>query len=583
MTKTKTLFDTLTYTPVRSRFGTSGVRALVKDLTDLEVYCLTLGTLNYLQSINRIQTGLNQQAELAIPLAGDLRGSTERLLKATAHAILDAGYQVDYVGRMPTPALSYYALQKGVASFVVTGSHIPADRNGQKANRCDGEVIKSDETGITRAVEAIRQREYSQPVEVSMFDRQGMLKSAYQVELPPVNLEAEQLYTERYRQVFSTGGLAHKRIVFFQYAAVGRDLLPKILENCGAEVICAGHSDEFFPIDTEAISDTHLQILAEIVQKQRAKHGHIDAIVSTDGDSDRPLVVGVNEEFSKNKVSLQFFPGDLLGALVADYLEADSVVVPISVNPAVHEYFQGKGVCTDKTRIGSPYVIAAMQEALDKGKGRVVGWEANGGFLVGTEFAMKTGLLKSLPTRDATLPMLCVLYAAAEQNLPLSQLFERLPKWYGRADLIDDFPQQISQKILNYFSPADAAIKWMNFEKERIVLHDATETVIGEWGYDEPMGKEFLAKKQKLESVFSQDRGFDSLIRINTLDGIRCFFSNGDIAHVRPSGNAPQLRIYAQARSQVRADAIVRMGVAEPDGLLRKLQHLIEGRAAPQQ
>jgi phosphomannomutase len=224
-----------------------------------------------------------------------------------------------------------------------------------------------------------------------------------------------------------------------------------------------------------------------------------------------------------------------------------------------------------------------MQEALDKGKGRVVGWEANGGFLVGTEFAMKTGLLKSLPTRDATLPMLCVLYAAAEQNLPLSQLFERLPKWYGRADLIDDFPQQISQKILNYFSPADAAIKWMNFEKERIVLHDATETVIGEWGYDEPMGKEFLAKKQKLESVFSQDRGFDALIRINTLDGIRCFFSNGDIAHVRPSGNAPQLRIYAQARSQVRADAIVRMGVAEPDGLLRKLQHLIEGRAAPQQ
>jgi phosphomannomutase len=581
MTKTQTLFDTLTYTPVRSRFGTSGVRALVKDLTDLEVYCLTLGTLNYLQSINRIQIRLDQHDERAIPLAGDLRGSTERLLKATARAILDAGYQADYVGRIPTPALSYYALQKGVASFMVTGSHIPADRNGQKANRCDGEVIKSDEAGITRAVETIRQREYSQPTEVSMFDRQGMLKSAHQVELPPVNSGAEQRYIERYRQVFSTDGLAGKRIVFFQYAAVGRDMLPKILENCGAEVICAGRSDGFFPIDTEAISDTYLQILAEIVRKQRAKHGHIDAVVSTDGDSDRPLVVGVNEEPSNGKVSLHFFPGDLLGALAADYLKADSVVVPISVNPAAHEYFQGKGVYTEKTRIGSPYVITALQEALAKGKERVVGWEANGGFLVGSEITLKNGTLKPLPTRDATLPMLCVLYAAAEKNLSLSQLFERLPKWYGRADLIDDFPQQISQKILNYFSPVDATIKWMDFEAERIILRDATETIIGEWAYDEPVGKEFLAKKRKLESVFSQDRGFDVLVRINTLDGIRCFFRNGDIAHVRPSGNAPQLRIYAQARSPMRADAIVRMGVAEPDGLLRELQQLIEGVAVP--
>ncbi len=581
MNKNQTLFDTLNYTPVRSRFGTSGVRALVKDLTDLEVYCLTLGTLQYLQNINKIQTEINQQPGLAIPMAGDLRGSTARLLKATARAILDAGYQLDYVGRIPTPALSYYALQKGVASFVVTGSHIPADRNGQKANRCDGEVLKSDEAGITRAVEEIRQREYSQPAEVSMFDRQGMLKSEHQVELPTVNPRAEELYIERYRQVFPKDGLAGKRIVFFQYTAVGRDLLPKILENCGAEVICTRRSDEFFPIDTEAISETHLQMLADIVQEQRAKHGHINAIVSTDGDSDRPLVVGVDEEPREGKISLNFFPGDLLGALVADYLNADSVAVPISVNPAVHEYFGDQGIATNKTRIGSPYVIAAMQEALDKAKARVVGWEANGGFLVGSEITMKTGVLKPLPTRDATLPMLCVLYAASDKGLSLSRLFERLPKWYGRADLIDEFPRASSQEILKYFSPVDAAIKWMDFETDRIVLRDAIESVIGEWQYDEPLGQGFLAKKQELETVFSQDRGFDAILRINTLDGIRCIFRNGDIAHVRPSGNAPQLRIYAQARSQARADAIVQMGVREPDGILRALQRLIESKAAP--
>nr|MDJ0872255.1 hypothetical protein [Gammaproteobacteria bacterium] len=59
----------------------------------------------------------------------------------------------------------------------------------------------------------------------------------------------------------------------------------------------------------------------------------------------------------------------------------------------------------------------------------------------------------------------------------------------------------------------------------------------------------------------------------------RCFFRQEDIAHIRPSGNAPQLRIYAQARSQDRANEIARLGVAEPDGILRDLQRFIERRS----
>ena len=49
------------------------------------------------------------------------------------------------------------------------------------------------------------------------------------------------------------------------------------------------------------------------------------------------------------------------------------------------------------------------------------------------------------------------------------------------------------------------------------------------------------------------------------------YFSNGDVVHFRPSGNADEFRIYAVADSQHRADEIVAMGVAEPDGLLRQL------------
>jgi len=570
------LCDILGYTPVVSRFGTSGVRALVTDLTDLEVYSLTLGTLRYLEDIGKLRVGAVPCGSLRIPIAGDLRPSTPRILGATARAVLDAGYQVDYVGSLPTPALTFYALEQGVTSFMCTGSHIPADRNGQKANRCDGEVLKSDEPGIVAAVEAVRQQEYRCPAAASLFDAKGMLKPEQRPVLPPVNPVAEQGYLERYRRVFPRNGLQGKRILFYEYAAVGRDLLPRILVHTGAEVIRVGRSDTFVPIDTEAISPAHLRMLADLVAEQQARHGRIDAVVSTDGDSDRPLIVGVSASDDPTRPALRFFPGDLAGAVVADYLEADAVSVPISANPSVHEHFMGKGLITTKTRIGSPFVIEAMQEALAQGRQRVVGWEANGGFLVGSGLSLNGDVLHALPTRDAILPILAVMYAAAEPGATLSECFDRLPQWYGRADLIDDFPQDTSRKILAYFRPPDGAVQWLEFRRDRVLLRDLTEATIGEWSSSDPEGQAFDQKRQVLEGIFTPARGFGELARINVQDGIRCFFHNGDIAHIRPSGNAPQLRIYAHSRTQARADEIAAMAVAEPDGMLRDLQRFIE-------
>ena len=84
-----------------------------------------------------------------------------------------------------------------------------------------------------------------------------------------------------------------------------------------------------------------------------------------------------------------------------------------------------------------------------------------------------------------------------------------------------------------------------------------------------------MNSKRILEAVFSKQHGFGSLIRLNCLDGIRCYFDNDEIAHIRPSGNAPQLRLYACARTQQRADQIVALGIQEPDGLLRQLSNYV--------
>jgi phosphomannomutase len=569
MGKSKTLRELLNYQPVPAKFGTSGVRALVTDLTDLEVYCLTMGALRYFESSNKISTHTNDQNDIKIPVACDLRSSSDRLLKATAKAIIDAGYQIDFQGKIPTPALTFYALQQGIASFIITGSHIPADRNGQKANRCDGEVLKTDEQGIVENVNRIRELLFSQPAIESVFDEKGMIKQEFSVTIPESNNAAIKSYRQRYQSIFPDKVLKGKRFLFFQYSAVGRDLIPEMIRDCGAEVIEAGRSEQFVPIDTEAISQNHLQMLKQLLLENQDQ-GPFDAIISTDGDSDRPLVIAVN--YQDQEARLQFIPGDLLGIVVADYLQADSISVPISSNPAVHEFFANKKINTKKTRIGSPFVIAAMQQALAAGFNRVVSWEANGGFLSGSDISVNNNLLNALPTRDAVLPILCALHAASDNGIGLSELFSRLPKWYGKAGLIDDFPQEISQKMLATFKPDHDAIVSTEFFPERIEVKDVNDQVLEQWDLSDDKAIAALANRDQLKSVFTDTQGFSEIFCINTLDGIRCFFANDQIAHVRPSGNAPQLRIYAHARTQSRADNIVETALKEPDGILRQLQ-----------
>jgi len=471
------LSDILDYTPAQPGFGTSGVRALVKDLTDLEVYCLTLGTLRYFENNRLLMAGNQPKQSMQIPVACDLRPSSPRITRACLKAIRDCSYQSEYLGQIPTPALTSYALHRGIASFMITGSHIPLDRNGQKANRFDGEVMKSDESGIVAEVNKARKTILNDSAELSIFDASGMLKPAHNPPLPAPSRAAVLHYRQRYALVFPRQALAGLRIVFFEYSAVGRDLLPEILRHAGATVICMGRSDAFFPIDTEAISDYHLQELAILVQQARKQYGKIDALVSTDGDSDRPLVIAISEQTEDENTSqpestpiLRFIPGDLLGLMVSAYLGVDSISVPISSNPAIQEVFNNQAIPVRLTKIGSPHVIESMQQASRQGSTRAVAWEANGGYLTGSDLQVNSGQLAALPTRDAILPILCVLHASVQRGQSLCDMLDELPAWFGKAGLLDDFPRHISLAIVQQLSPDHNAAITVQFDSDQVML-----------------------------------------------------------------------------------------------------------------
>lgn len=543
--------------PVPLRFGTSGLRDLVENMTDLECYINVKGYIKYLKKIGKDKGGIEEG--VTIYIAGDLRSSTDRIMKAVAQAIEDSGCKVNNCGKITTSALAYYAMQNGCASIMVTGSHIPDDRNGIKPSKANGEVLKFDETGIVKCIAKVREQEYAKlGTNASLFTQDAMFKTAK--DLPEADEEAGKFYIKRYLEIFPHDCLKDKRIIVYEHSAVGRDIIVEILQGLGAEVIREGRSDnKFIPVDTEAIRQEDLELVARWAQKHKPF-----AVISTDGDSDRPWLSDENGKFLR---------GDMLGLMAALYIGADFAAIPISSNDAIDLVLKDE-LKLMKTKIGSPYIIEAMVDALRKGFRRVIGWEANGGFFTQSALNINGKPLKALPTRDSVLPLVCALLLALRKGKSLSQLIEALPKRFTYTDRLKEFPTEIGSAIVKALSPEVQNIEAVRFDdKITIIYKEADEKEISK---TIPLGKELWKKKEIIEERYFAPQGFDTIAAIIFIDGIRVIFRNQDIIHLRPSGNAPEFRCYSNANSPERAVEIVRLGL---NSIVPKIKNDLETKS----
>ncbi len=468
------------------KFGTSGARGLVKDMTDEVCYAYTVGFIQYLEKTGELS------GKGTISVAGDLRASTDRIMNAVFQAIADRGYTPHNAGKLPSPAVAYYGLVKQIPTVMVTGSHIPEDRNGIKYTKKAGEILKKDEAGM---------RAEQVTIPEGLFDEDGaLLKEPLKI---TTDASAEDLYVRRYLDCFDKNCLAGKKIGVYLHSAVGRDIVVKILAALGAEVTPLERTDSFIPVDTEAIRPEDIESA-----KEWARDNAFDAIVSTDGDSDRPLVGDENG---------QWLRGDVAGILTAAYLGAEAVATPVSCNTAVEK--SGLFERVVRTRIGSPYVIEAMQNAEREGASRVIGYEANGGFLIQSPIPMSGGTLAPLPTRDAVIVHLAILSLAADKGKKVSEILAELPQRFTASDRLKEFPTDKSKtKIQELYSGDDAK------------------------------------DKPAIAAAFGGQ--FGEVQNIDATDGVRITFANSEIVHLRPSGNAPEFRCYAEADTDVRAREI---------------------------
>lgn len=438
-------------------FGTSGARGLVTDFTPEICAAFT----------HAFVAVMRREFEVAhIAIAIDNRPSSYEMAQACAVALMQVGIEPVYYGVIPTPALAYQAMQDNMPCIMVTGSHIPFDRNGLKFYRPGGEITKDDELAILSA-----NVDFS-----SCFKLPQLMASS----------RAAESYCSRYRSLFSPDLLVGKRIGIYEHSSAGRDLYAPLFESLGAEVVRIGRSNAFVPIDTEAVSEE---------DKSRARlwsrEYRLDAIFSTDGDGDRPLLAHEKGEWLR---------GDILGLLCADALSIEALAVPISCNTSVVDCGRFKSVSL--TKIGSPYVIEQFAK-LAREYDRVAGFEANGGFLLGSDIDVSGRLLTALPTRDAVLPALMVIKSGYKQGI--SHLMASLPQRFTHSDRLINFPVSLSQKIIEQGKVSPQSL-----------LND-------------------------LELDYCQVESLD------LTDGLRLYLDNKVIVHLRPSGNAPELRCYAEA------------------------------------
>ncbi len=448
-------------------FGTSGARGLVEQFTPDVCAAFSLAFIDTLK-------GQFTFDRLAIAI--DNRPSSYAMAQACSAALKQQGIEIIYYGVIPTPALAYAAMERNIPCIMVTGSHIPFDRNGLKFYRPDGEISKSDELSILKSEAAFEPLDTLDELEVSS--------------------EAGEEYVLRYSSLFDKPFLQGKHIGIYEHSSAGRELYQALFEELGAKVTSLERSDHFVPIDTEAVSaEDQLKAI------NWSKEYGFDAIYSTDGDGDRPLIA------DEKGVWLR---GDILGLLCAKQLNVEALSIPVNSNTSIELSNAFKKI--ERTRIGSPYVIAEF-ERLSKSYKSVAGFEANGGFLLGTDTSINGKVLKALPTRDALLPAIMLLAAAGDNNI--SDLVSDCTERFSASDRIQNFATAKSKQLIEtYTQDASALIKLLGFADLTVTSIDVT-------------------------------------------DGLRMTLSDNDVIHLRPSGNAPELRCYAESTSDEKAKQLV--------------------------
>jgi len=399
-------------------FGTSGIRGDAKELFTQQ-FCFDIGR----------SFALFLKAEGAkgiVALGMDPRESSPRILSDVTKGIVYEELSISCQGVVPIPAMNYIlkVSDEFIGSIMISGSHIKPHLNGLKFFCDKEEITKSQEKKIEELYEEIKgekNSEYSGELEYETGNR---AKEEY------INYLLDNSKKDKYpkwKVVVDAGNGAQS------------DVMPEVLRLCGLEVIENNCSiqEQFFSRDTEVEGD--LVDLQKAVLENKADFG-----VGYDSDGDR--CVFIDDEG-------KFIPGDYTGALLAKYFGKGKAVTPINSSQVIDRM----GVTVERTKVGSPYVVAKMKE-----KNIPFGYEANGGCV-----------FIEMPSRDGGRTTIEVLNVISESGKSLREVVSGMPKYYIKRDKVE-YEWSMQETILNRAKEEFKGIKTEDLDGLKIWIDDKT-------------------------------------------------------------------------------------------------------------
>jgi phosphoglucosamine mutase len=365
----------------RAKFGTDGVRGVANaELTPELVLALGRAVARTIVAPEFV-------------IGRDTRRSGPLLQAAVSAGLASEGADVVDVGELPTPALAWLSVTRGVPAVVVSASHNPFADNGIKVFAAGG--LKLDE-----ATEAAIEAELERVLDPTRGGPRRL--EGHGVGRLRGETGAGDAYVAHLVEQLEGRRLDGLRLVVDSAHGAASALAAGLYRQLGAEVVAIGCSPDGTNIN-DGVGSTATDALAAAV----VEHG-ADLGLALDGDADRLLAVDGDGRVANGDELLALFALDLDER---GRLARRTVVVTVMSNLGFRLAMEERGIVVRETPVGDRHVLAALDE-----DGLSLGGEQSGHLIFRQQATTGDGLLTGLMLADLV----------QRQGRPLARLLDGL-------------------------------------------------------------------------------------------------------------------------------------------------------------
>ncbi|MCM1130332.1 MAG: phosphoglucosamine mutase [Roseburia sp.] len=299
-------------------FGTDGIRGIPNQKLNLKLII----------SVGKALSALNCSRLI---VGTDTRESKDMIATALIAGALSLGFEVDYVGVIPTPGLVFLSKVEQAIGVMITASHNPFFYNGIKIIHKGRKLKKEEEEEIEAYI--------NQP-------------PAYGGSIGKL-IHSKALLKEYHRMLFQHIYPTNMKIAIDCANGATYKTAPLIFNLITNSLVTLHNHPNGVNIN-EKCGSTHLESLSTAVIENQCDLG-----IAFDGDGDRILCV------DKNGVAVD---GDVLLYIFTSYLKEKNqlknnrVALSIMSNLGILQALRKKGIEVIETAVGDKYILKAIEE-----------------------------------------------------------------------------------------------------------------------------------------------------------------------------------------------------------------------------